>query len=341
MSLLKFSPFRIPSFRSTYSSIIPLFHTPQKPAYYNVRTFDNSTPYCTQTHIDSFPSMSSSSSSSSSSTLPSCGTMDYRWRPMCLYHSQGKCTMMDDPTHLEKFNHDCSRDLPVNAADLDRKRPQDFDFLLVLDLEGKVEILEFPVLILDTRTMGVVDLFHRFVRPSAMSEQRINEYIGNKYGEFGVDRVWHDTAIPFNEVIQEFEAWLILHNLWDKKHGGHLNRAAFVTCGNWDVKTQVPHQCSVSKIKLPPYFMEWINLKAVYNNFYNPKPEVKGMRGMMRQLNMKMMGNHHLGIDDTKNIARVLQKILADGADIKITAWRNPDGSVNFRHKKTDSNSIV
>lgn len=30
--------------------------------------------------------------------------------------------------------------------------------------------------------------FFRFVRPSRMSEQRINEYIEGKYGKFGVDR---------------------------------------------------------------------------------------------------------------------------------------------------------
>lgn len=68
---------------------------------------------------------------------------------------------MDDPIHLERFNHDCSGDFPLNAADLDRKRPQDFDFFLVFDLEGKVEILEFPVLMIDAKTVSVVDLFHR------------------------------------------------------------------------------------------------------------------------------------------------------------------------------------
>ena len=52
--------------------------------------------------------------------------------------------------------------LQVSAADFERKRPQDFDFFLVFDLEGKVEILEFPVLIIDAKKMGVVDLFHRF-----------------------------------------------------------------------------------------------------------------------------------------------------------------------------------
>lgn len=43
------------------------------------------------------------------------------------------------------------------------------------------------------------------------------------------------------------------------------------TSGNWDIKTQVPHQCSVSSIKLPDYFMEWINIKDVYLNFYQKK----------------------------------------------------------------------
>jgi hypothetical protein len=35
------------------------------------------------------------------------------------------------------------------------------------------------------------------------------------------------------------------------------------------LKTKVPEQCKVSKINLPTYFMEWINLKDIYLNFYN------------------------------------------------------------------------
>ena len=69
---------------------------------------------------------------------------------------------MDDPTHLEKFNHNCSGELEVNSAKLKQTRCQQLDFFLVLDLEGKVEILEFPVLMLDAKTMEVVDIFHRF-----------------------------------------------------------------------------------------------------------------------------------------------------------------------------------
>ncbi|KAI4321837.1 hypothetical protein MLD38_035170 [Melastoma candidum] len=257
-----------------------------------------------------------------------------RWRPMCLYHTQGKCTKVDDPIHMEQFNHDCKKDLRVCAAGVEYSGSQDMDYFLVLDLEGKVEILEYPVLIVDAKTLDVVDLFHRFVRPCQMSEQRINEYVEGKYGKLGVDRVWHDTAITFGDVIKQFEAWLSQNHLWNKELGGRLHRAAFVTCGNWDLKTKIPQQCKVSRIKLPPYFMEWINLKDVYLNFYHR--EARGMMSMMRQLNIQPLGSHHLGIDDTKNIARVLQRMLVDCAPMRITAWRNPrsPNSVQFAFEK-------
>lgn len=69
---------------------------------------------------------------------------------------------MEDPAHMEKFNHDCSRDLQVNTSMLNRICSQHLDYFLVLDLEGKIEILEFPVLIIDAKTLNVVDFFHRF-----------------------------------------------------------------------------------------------------------------------------------------------------------------------------------
>ncbi|KAL5565306.1 hypothetical protein UlMin_028470 [Ulmus minor] len=270
----------------------------------------------------------------STSSLPSPShKAENRWKPMCLYFTQGKCTMIDDPMHLEKFNHNCSWDLQVDAALLNRIRPQNLDYFLVLDLEGKIEILEFPVVMIDAKNMEVVDFFHRFVRPSQMSEQKINEYIEGKYGKFGVDRVWHDTAIPFTDVVHQFEAWLAEHQLWQRELGGSLNRAAFVTCGNWDLKTKVPQQCKVSSMRLPSYFMEWINLKDAYLNFY--KRRATGMVTMMKELRLPLLGSHHLGLDDTKNISRVLQRMLADGAVVQITARRNPNipEEVNFLFK--------
>ncbi|KNA23226.1 hypothetical protein SOVF_026750 isoform A [Spinacia oleracea] len=255
------------------------------------------------------------------------------WKPICLYYTQGKCTLMNDPVHLDKFSHNCSIPLEANISTAEKLRPQNIDYLLVLDLEGKVEILEFPVMIMDAKTLNVVDFFHRFVRPTKMSEQRIKEYIEGKYGKLGVDRVWHDTAISFKEVIQEFEAWISGHNLWEKELGGPLTRAAFVTCGNWDIKTKIPEQCQVCDMQVPSYFMEWINLKDIYLNFYNST--AKGMRTMLDELKIPLSGRHHLGIDDTKNITRVVQRMLADGALMQITARRSPASprSVDFLFK--------
>ncbi|XP_058100607.1 uncharacterized exonuclease domain-containing protein At3g15140 [Magnolia sinica] len=274
-------------------------------------------------------SASISFSTPDSSTSPKAR----HWKPLCLYHTQGKCTKMDDPVHLEKFNHNLSAELPLNATELKDLRPQHVDYFLVLDLEGKVEILEFPVVMIDAKTMDFVDSFHRFVRPGEMSEQRIKEYIEGKYGKLGVDRVWHDTAIPFKEMLQEFEIWITHHRLWKEELGGSLHRAAFVTCGNWDLKTKVPQQCRVARVKMPPYFMEWINLKDVYLNFYQRR--ATGMMTMMKELGIPLVGSHHLGIDDAKNISRVLQRMLADGAVLQITARRNltAPGDVEFLFK--------
>ncbi|XP_078429098.1 polynucleotidyl transferase, ribonuclease H-like superfamily protein isoform X2 [Wolffia australiana] len=237
------------------------------------------------------------------------------------------CREMSDHLHMEKFNHNLLENLQVDASwDLVQ---QGFDHFLVLDLEGKVEILEFPVVVIDAKTAGFVDAFHRFVRPCRMGEQRVNEYIEGKYGKIGVDRVWHDTAIPFIDVLQEFENWMTVHNFLSRD--GSLNRAAFVTCGNWDVKTKIPQQCHDSGVKLPRYFMEWINLKDIYLNFY--KRKATGMKTMLRELGIPLVGNHHLGIDDAKNIATVLQRMLSDGAAPSITARRISSSEVEFLFK--------
>jgi ERI1 exoribonuclease 3 len=62
--------------------------------------------------------------------------------------------------HTSQHAHEYP-DLPVRPADWTRVRPQPFEKYLVLDLEGRVEILEFPVILLDPKTLKVLDRFHR------------------------------------------------------------------------------------------------------------------------------------------------------------------------------------
>lgn len=72
---------------------------------------------------------------------------------------------MDDSLHLARFKHSCSTDLQVNSSELKQLRSQHLDYFLVLDLEGKIEILEFPVVMIDAKTLEVVDFFHRLSSP--------------------------------------------------------------------------------------------------------------------------------------------------------------------------------
>lgn len=75
---------------------------------------------------------------------------------------------MGDPLHLQKFNHSCSLEFATtDAVKLEPLPTQHYDHFLVLDLEGKVEILEFPVLMISAKTLEVVDFFHRFAHSRA------------------------------------------------------------------------------------------------------------------------------------------------------------------------------
>lgn len=54
------------------------------------------------------------------------------------------------------------------------------------------------------------------------------------------------------------------------------------------------------------------------------------MLPMMKQLRIPLLGNHHLGFDGAKNISRILQRMLADGALLQITASKNFDFQTEF-----------
>lgn len=59
--------------------------------------------------------------------------------------------------------------------------------------------------------------------------------------------------------------------------------------------------------------------------------QAPGMISMMRELQIPLLGSHHVGIDDTRNIARVMQRMLTDGALLQLTARRTPGSSNNVK----------
>lgn len=47
-----------------------------------------------------------------------------------------------------------------------------------------------------------------------------------------------------------------------------------------------------------------------------------GMTGMLERLGMEVKGRHHSGIDDSRNIARILRRVVSDGWVPEVTSGK-------------------
>lgn len=210
--------------------------------------------------------------------------------------------------------HELKKEEDMRLKDLPQ---QPFDYYLIFDLEGKEEIIEFPVVLFNPKTLKIEAEFHRYVKPCQIPKYRLDRIIKGKYGSFPPDKktgrslseIFFQSAIPFTQVIEEFTLWLNEH-LQNKKY-------AFVTCGDWDIKTQIPRQSNISGIPVPNYFHNWINLKRVFKSFYNYNRDIFGMRSMLNYLKISWDSKfHHSGIDDARNITAVLSTMIQQGCII-------------------------
>ncbi|GJJ12205.1 hypothetical protein Clacol_006446 [Clathrus columnatus] len=190
---------------------------------------------------------------------------------------------------------------------------QPFNYFLVLDVEATCvegtdltwpnEIIEWPVVLLtwDDRDeeghaskLKVVDEFRSYLNPSAFTDI--------------------DAAPTFPVVLESCRTFLIRNGLICPKTGDRLNTFAWVTDGPFDIRDFVIKQCFISKITLP----EWLqgdvidSRKHVYECLGQRK---HGRRNhlslnLTRQLSALSLppfeGRQHSGIDDTRNIARIL-----------------------------------
>lgn len=118
---------------------------------------------------------------------------------------------------------------------------------------GVQEIIEFPVIQLETRTFRDVAQFHRYVRPEA--HPVLTSFCTRLTG---IVQEMVEGEEPLPSILDDFHTWLesraLLHD---------TASFAFVTCGDWDLRQQLPLQCRLAGRALPAYFKSWINIKMV------------------------------------------------------------------------------
>ncbi|PIL31593.1 hypothetical protein GSI_06295 [Ganoderma sinense ZZ0214-1] len=196
-------------------------------------------------------------------------------------------------------------------------------YLLILDFEatcddtGRVvprdesEIIELPTILYDVDENVVQATFHEYVRPTR--HPTLTPFCTDLTG---IEQNTVDAADPFPSVWERYQVFLRKHGIMDDP-----GSAAYLTCGDWDLKTMLPGQLRLSAAQtglnpttstLSAPYNRWINVKKSFQQQYGLKYS-KGMAGMLKHANMELEGRHHSGIDDCKNILRIVQRMREDG----------------------------
>ncbi|CAG8435826.1 5995_t:CDS:2 [Ambispora gerdemannii] len=191
-------------------------------------------------------------------------------------------------------------------------KPQPFEHYLCFDVEATCEeggtfnyfheIIEFPVLLIDSKNFEVVDVFHSYVKPSVNST--LTEFCKKLTG---IPQSTIDASPSFPEMLSDFQLFLHRYQLF------YGSTCAFVTDGPWDIRDFIRKQCNVSQISRPSYFtLPWVDIRKLFAETYNR--ERCNITAMLAHYGLQFDGHQHSGIADTRNMAVIAKRLWQDGA---------------------------
>ncbi|XP_029048905.1 ERI1 exoribonuclease 3 [Osmia bicornis bicornis] len=198
---------------------------------------------------------------------------------------------------------------------------QHFNYLLVIDFESTCkkyekmepqEIIEFPCAAVSTKTWNTENVFHEYIKP------KVHPVLTSFCTDLtGIIQDMVENQPHFPEVFDKFCKWLEEHNYF--KEG---NDCAFVTCGDWDLKSMLPAQCELDNIPLPEHFQKWINIKDTFCEATQYYP--RSLKDMLTFLKIPLHGRLHCGINDVENIVKIIQTLQSQhNTEFKINTAPN------------------
>jgi len=127
------------------------------------------------------------------------------------------------------------------------------------------------------------------------------------------------------QALMEHQAWLDRHKLvpaWLPKTTRDQCTFLYLTCGDWDLQICLPRQLAYHGRDDPSFAERWINLKPAFMEVYEIYTKRGlGMVRMLEMLNLDLLGRHHSGIDDCRNIARIVKKMIQAGWKPTSQSW--------------------
>lgn len=188
------------------------------------------------------------------------------------------------------------------------------DYYCVIDFEATCEnniqidnqeIIEFPAVFVNTKTHTIDFEFHSYIRP--IHNPVLTPFCTSLTG---IEQHTVDQAPEFQEVLKKFEEFMSDHDFCLSGEGTQGQRTfAFVTHGDWDLKTMLATQCGLSNLEIPSAMKHWINIKTIVKSVY-PMRRL-GMENVLKELKIPLVGRHHSGIDDSRNIASIVLHMMS------------------------------
>ena len=178
-------------------------------------------------------------------------------------------------------------------------------FFLVIDLEATcddggtipkdiMEIIEIGAVLVDGATLAPVEEFWTFVRP--VLRPRLTPFCTQLTT---ITQAMVDAAPTFPEAMAALSSRIHAH--------GGAPQVLFASWGAYD-RSQFEQDCRYHSVAWP-FGPDHLNLKAQFSERRGSSRRF-GMAQALRVAGLPLAGTHHRGIDDARNIARLLPFIV-------------------------------
>jgi 3'-5' exoribonuclease 1 len=187
-----------------------------------------------------------------------------------------------------------------------------YTHILVVDLEAtccdlqtiprhQMETIEIGAVMVAVDTLAIVDEFQTFIKP--LRHPILTDFCTQLTS---ISQTQVDTAPTFPDAIDLWQKWLLPFV------GGAAavqNRTIFSSWGDYDRK-QLQQDSKYHRIDLPyPVSSNHINLKEQFSIAQKLNKRY-GMAKAIYLAGLTLVGTHHRGIDDARNISQLLPYIL-------------------------------
>ena len=139
-----------------------------------------------------------------------------------------------------------------------------------------------------------------------------------------------EAGVPLATCLTLFRSWLTQisedHGVRvhgdDKTNTAAIPNATCLTWSDWDLSVCLENECTRKQLRKPGCLNTWIDIRAVYKQFYSRRPD--GLNGALREVGLTFEGREHSGMCDARNTAALVWRMVQAGCRLRITVTRDP-----------------